>query len=98
MPVSESNTLTLNASGSGGCTPNKDPWRPAPGPVEILNKSGFEQTLTNVTKGVLAPAPHRIVTVPTEGWPGTAGSNKGTYIYDDGFPEAGPRTGTIDPS
>ena len=98
MPVPEKNRLTLLASGSGGCKPNKDPWEPDPGRVEIINQSSAVQELTDVTNGVLAPAPHKIVTVPLAGWDGTAGNDKGTYIYEDGLPEARPRTGTIDPS
>lgn len=98
MPISEKNTLTLCPSGDGGCVPDKDPWICDPGRVQIINNTEVTQELTNVTNGVLAPAPQKTVSVPTTGWIGAAGSNKGTYIYDDGLPVAGPRTGTIDPS
>ena len=98
MSISEKNTLTLIASGDGGCEPDKNPWDPASGPVKICNESGFEQKLTNVTHGVLAPAPHHLVTVSKQGWHGTAGGDKGTYIYDDGLPVAGPREGRINPT
>jgi hypothetical protein len=94
-----SDTLTLDPSGVDGCTPVENPWRPHPGPVKIKNNSGFEQSLTNITKGVLAAAPHGTITIAKGGeWSGTATGSKGTYVYDDGMADAGPRTGTIDPS
>lgn len=94
-----SNTLTLNASGSNGCSPSPDPWKPTKGAeVTIVNNSGVQQLLTNVTAGLLAPAPGNTVTVPTSGWSGRVGQNKGTYSYEDGLPTRGVRNGTIDPT
>ena len=94
-----SNTLTLNPSGTDGCTPSPDPWEPTKsGPVNIVNSSGHEQVLFNITPGLLAPAPGGSITVPTTGWSGTVGNKKGTYSYNDGLPTRGVRSGTIDPS
>ena len=96
-----SNTLNLGPSGSNGCTPDQNPWEPVHGPVTITNTSGVEQTLTNITPGLLAPAsPQHTITVPTTtaGWSGTVGSTNGTYSYEDGLADAGVRNGTIDPS
>lgn len=95
-----SNTLTLNASGSGGCTPSDDPWTPTSGgAVTIVNNSGYDQDLTNITPGLLTPAPGNAITVTTTAnWEGRVGTSNGTYSYDDGLPEEDPRNGTIDPS
>lgn len=95
-----SNTLTLDPSGSGGCTPSPDPWRPPKGgAVTIVNNSGYEQTLASITPGLLTPAPGNAITVTTTAnWEGRVGNSRGTYVYDDGNPEKEPREGTIDPS
>lgn len=94
-----SSTLTLNASGVGGCEPDYNPWRPPKsGRVNIVNNSGVEQTLTKVSKGLLNPSPHDEVVVPTSGWHGTVGQKDGTYQYEDGLEDMGVRSGTIDPS
>ena len=93
-----SDTLTLGPSGDKGCTPDSDPWTPTKsGPVTILNTSGHEQILTNISKGLLASAPGGSITVPTTGWSGTVGNKKGTYDYNDGLGMRGVRSGTIDP-
>ena len=97
-----SNTLNLDASGSNGCTPDQDPWEPNSGPVTITNSTSVTQTLFNITPGLLVPtdrppAPANTISVPTTGWSGTVGRSSGTYNYEDGLPEAGVRTGTIDP-
>ena len=94
-----SNTLTLLPSGDKGCIPDLDPWKPhKSGKVNIVNKSGFEQTLSNISKGLLSPSPHDTIIVPLEGWAGTAGRKKGTYQYEDGLEIEGVRNGTIDPT
>jgi hypothetical protein len=94
-----SRTLTLISSGTGGCEPNYNPWKPPKsGPVNIINNSGVQQLLTNVSRGLLAPAPHKTVTVPITGWSGAVGNKKGTYQYEDGLEDMGVRNGTIDPS
>jgi len=94
-----SDTLTLNPSGTEGCTPSPDPWKPSKGgPVTITNSSGFEQVLHNISPGLLNPSPGGSITVPTTGWTGTVGNTKGTYSYDDGLGMRGVRSGTIDPS
>lgn len=93
-----SNTLTLNPSGTNGCVPDDNPWHPDGGqPVTIVNNSGFDQTLANVTPGLLAPAQQGTITVPTTGWSGHVGRGIGTYEYDDDIAGADVRTGTIDP-
>jgi len=97
------NTLTLHPSGTNGCTPAPLNWKPdAQHKVAIVNHSGFEQTLSNITPGLLRAAPHGVITVPKDGcWQGTTGShrpNPGTYTYEDGTARTIPRTGTIDPS
>lgn len=99
-----SDTLTLKPSAEGeGCCPDQDPWQPTEnGRVAIVNSSGFDQELTNITNGALNPSPHGVITIAKdECWHGPVGPNKVppyTYEYDDGLPVAGPRTGTIDPS
>ena len=95
-----SDTLTLNASGTGGCAPDQEPWAPGNGAsVTIVNSSGSDQVLSNITPGLLAPAPNGSITVTTTtNWTGTVGSNSGTYSYNDGSDKRGMRTGTIDPS
>ena len=94
-----SNTLTLNASGTGGCSPDQDPWTPTSGgSVTITNSSGAQQVLSGITSGLLNPAPGGSITVPTTGWSGTVGTSNGTYSYNDGSTERGMRNGTTDPS
>jgi len=94
-----SETLTLNASGSNGCEPDQNPWTPTKGSaITIVNNTPAELLLTNVTPGLLTPAPGGTVTVPTSGWSGRVGQNNGTYQYEDGLLDAGVRDGTIDPS
>ena len=48
-------TLVLEPSGEGqGCAPNYVPWTPANGSlVAIYNASGREQTLSDITPGLL---------------------------------------------
>ena len=95
----ETNTLTLVASGTGGCSPDQNPWTPTKGgAVTISNTSGVSQTLSDITPGLLAAAPGGSITVPTTGWSGRVGSANGTYVYNDGSTKRGTRTGTIDPS
>lgn len=96
----DNSTLTLNPAGTGGCAPSPDPWTPAKGSqVEIINSSGAEQTLTNISPGLLNSAPGGQITITSGGtWSGTVGNNNGTYEYNDGSRERGVRTGTIDPS
>lgn len=98
-----SNTLTLNASGNGGCTPDQDPWTPTKGAnVSIYNGSGAHQNLTNFTNGCLVTQAGGTVTSISldnaQTWQGKAGSARGTYTYDDGLADLGTRNGTIDPS
>lgn len=99
-----SNTLTLEPSAAGqGCSPDQEPWRPTGGGrVAIVNSSGFEQQLTNITNGALNQSPHGVITIrENECWQGTVGRGGRqpyTYDYNDGEPAARPRTGTIDPS
>lgn len=96
-----SNMLTLEASGSGGCTPDQNPWKPTKGgSVTIKNNSGFDQILSNITPGLLNPvgASKSITVTTTQDWNGTVGSTRGTYTYNDGLAEEDPRNGTIDPS
>lgn len=94
-----SNTLNLSASGTGGCSPDQDPWEPTSGgSVSITNSSGVSQTLSDITPGLLNPAPGGSITVPTTGWSGTVGTSSGTYNYNDGSVKRGVRSGTIDPS
>jgi hypothetical protein len=102
-----SNTLTLNPSGTNGCTPDQNPWRPANGAnVTIINSSGHRQTLSNITNGCLIQAGGGRITSITldhnRDWTGKAGgiANRGTYQYDDGgeSPKRDMRSGTIDPS
>ena len=96
-----SNILILNETENGGCEPDQDHWHPTGDhKVTIVNNSGFEQILTNITNGVLTPARHLEVIVPKDGcWQGRSGRSQvtGTYTYEDGS-TAVPRTGTIDPS
>lgn len=95
----KSSTLILKPSGKGGCVPASDPWNPPKsGKVKIVNNSGAEQKLTNISKGLLSPSPHNTVVVPEEGWSGTVGNKKGVYQYEDGSEDMGVRDGTIDPS
>jgi len=104
-----SNTLTLNPSGTNGCTPDQDPWMPTNGAdVTIINSSGHTQTLSNITNGCLIKTgqgggPATSITLDdNDRWTGKAGavSNRGTYYYDDGVesPKRDMRSGTIDPS
>lgn len=94
-----SNTLTLNPSGTEGCTPDQDPWQPTKsGPVTIANDSGYDQLLSNINNGLLNPSPHGSITVLKAGWTGTVGNKKGTYSFNDGLGSRGVRKGTIDPS
>jgi len=94
-----SDTLTLKASGTNGCEPDPNPWKPAKGAaVTIENTSGYEQVLSDISSGLLAPASGGSITVPTTGWSGHVGSAKGTYTYNDGSDKRGVRTGTIDPT
>ena len=95
----KSSTLTLLPSGKNGCTPEWNPWKPPKsGKVNIVNKSGSVQKLTNISKGLLNPSPHDTVIVPLDGWSGTVGRKKGSYQYEDGLDLEGVRDGTIDPS
>lgn len=96
----KSHTLTLTASGVKGCEPDHNPWRPPKGSrVKIINDSGFEQTLTHISKGLLNPSPHDSVVIPANGeWSGTVGQQDGSYQYEDGLKAMGVRDGTIDPS
>jgi hypothetical protein len=101
MPNSTKYILTLEASGTNGCEPDKNPWYVCPGKaVEIVNNSGHEQTLSNISNGLISPSPQGRIVVPTSGWTGRIGNGntEGTYQYEDGLPVAGPRTGIIDPS
>lgn len=104
-----SNELTLNPSGTNGCTPDQDPWTPEHGAnVTIRNSSGSTQTLSNITNGCLIQAGHgggpaTAITLDNNScWNGRAGAiaNRGTYQYDDGVesPKRDMRSGTIDPS
>jgi len=102
-----SNTLTLNPSGTNGCTPDQDPWTPANGAeVTIINSSGYRQTLSSITNGCLIQTRGgrvNSITLDHNGdWTGRAGGigNRGTYQYDDGGPSPmlDMRSGTIDPS
>lgn len=97
------NTLTLDSSGTGGCDPDPNPWKPTSGKeVTITNSSGSEQTLSNISKGCLVTKGGGTVTsitiADTDDWTGKAGAKKGTYKFDDGLPQIGVRDGTIDPS
>jgi hypothetical protein len=96
-------TLVLNPSGDGGCSPDPDPWCPGDvngtRDVEIDNQSGYPQKLWNIASGLLNPAPGGEINIAKDGkWNGTVGHTEGTYTYDDGESSAGPRNGTIDPS
>lgn len=107
-----SNKLVLNegAPGTNGCDPNVKHWKPKKkADVKIENKSGSEQKLWCITKGLLSPVKDNSITIPDKGsWKGTVGSEKGTYLYsydgslgecDSSEEDAlGPRKGTIDPS
>ena len=104
-----SNTLTLNPSGTNGCTPDQNPWTPTHGAdVTITNSSGYTQTLSNITNGCLIETgqgggPATTITLDNNhNWTGKAGavSNRGSYDYDDGVesPKRDMRSGTIDPS
>ncbi|MEP4485992.1 MAG: hypothetical protein ABJ013_10215 [Halioglobus sp.] len=108
--MSESNgkvqILNLTPSGVGGCSPEPaEPvdWKPKKKSlVAIVNSSGADQTLSNITVGMLKDQAGKEVThidVSNKGfWLGTVEQKKGTYEYDDGETSAGPRTGRIDPS
>ena len=105
------NTLTLKPSGTNGCTPDRNPWKPPQRTeVTITNSSGHEQTLSNIRNGCLIQTggggPVTSITLGTgdnnKSWTGRAGAigNIGTYEYNDGV-ESGSRdmrNGTIDPS
>jgi hypothetical protein len=106
-----SNTLTLNPSGTNGCTPDRNPWTPANGAdVTIINSSGCTQTLSNITNGCLiqtGQGGERVTSITLDNnnnnrWTGKAGAvaNRGTYQYNDGVesPKRDMRSGTIDPS
>jgi hypothetical protein len=101
-----SQLLTLDPSGDKGCTPAPNPWKPPRGRiVVIINNTEHDQTLSKIEPGCLTRPGHGTVTSITIGsnsnnpWIGRAGSNSGTYEYDDGDPsKLAPRIGTIDPS
>jgi len=102
-----SNTLTLSAGGTGGCSPDQDPWTPTHGAdVTIINNSGSAQTLSDISNGCLVKSGQGSVTsialaaAAGSSWTGKAGSAgaNGTYVYNDGSNKRGMRTGTIDPS
>lgn len=104
-----SNELTLNPSGTNGCTPDQNPWTPGQGAnVTIRNSSGYTQTLSNITNGCLIQTgqgggPVTSITLDNNNcWNGRAGAiaNRGSYQYDDGVesPKRDMRSGTIDPS
>ena len=97
-----SSTLTLNPAGTGGCSPSEDPWQPPRGAqVCIHNNSGAEQTLSNISPGLLqargGPV-NQITLADGDNWNGVVGNSNGTYEYNDGSRERGVRTGRIDPS
>ena len=93
-------TLTLSPSGDKGCEPSPDPWEPEGGTqVKIKNDSGYDQTLWDISPGLLNPAPgHEINIAKDKTWKGHVGNDEGDYKYDDGLASTGPRSGTIDPS
>ncbi|MGD8680601.1 MAG: hypothetical protein PVJ33_09555 [Lysobacterales bacterium] len=100
-----SNTLTLNAAGTDGCSPYQNPWTPTHGAaVSIVNSSGHDQTLSNISNGCLIQTGGGAVTqidISSGGtWNGRAGgsNNGGSYDYEDGSNKRGMRNGTIDPS
>ena len=95
-----SDTLTLSASGTGGCSPDQNPWEPTSGgAVSIVNNSGAQQMLSDITPGLLNPAPGNSITISSGGtWNGRVGTSSGTYSYNDGSNKRGMRNGTIDPS
>ena len=101
-----SNELTLNPSGTDGCSPDQDPWGPRRGRrVKIHNHSGHPQTLSDIQNGCLTKAGGPVTSInlgKDETWEGRAGAagSRGTYQYDDGIesPTLDMRTGTIDPS
>ena len=104
MPTTETLTL-LQGDCEGGCEPDKNPWKPeGQKDVRIHNKSGSKQVLSNIRGSCLKTKNGKnedtITLEPDEIWKGKAGkkAKKGTYIYDDGCPTEGPRTGHIDPS
>ena len=107
MPDTDT-TLVLEPSGEDqGCAPNYEPWTPAvadhhPRKVAIYNASGYEQTLSDITPGLLnptSPGPgHQITLAPGSTWTGTVGNDNGEYTYQGGLAAQVPRTGTINPT
>jgi len=98
--------LILEPSGNRGCEPDEQIWQPPQGRwAYIINNSGFDQTLTNITPGALSPSPGGEFTIVAGGFVrkrvGRRHEPPYTYNYDDGLPQPAdfvPRTGTIDPS
>ena len=94
--------LVLRAAGTGGCLPDPLDWKPKKNKrAAILNASGAEQELSNLTDDMLVDEDGNSVssvTIAANGfWLGEV-AKKGEYTYQDGTAQAAPRTGTIDPS
>lgn len=91
--------LNLTPSGAGGCSPEPLDWKAKKKSlVAIVNSSGADQTLSNITAGALSTGGTSISIKKDSFWLGTMEDKKGSYEYDDGEPSAAPRTGRIDPS
>ncbi|KAA9131549.1 hypothetical protein F3N42_09540 [Marinihelvus fidelis] len=104
MPNNIHDVLVLGpcADGGEGCVPSEDPWRPPQQTeVVIVNLSGHEQSLTNISNALLTPVQHNQITIPAgKAWVGRVGRrvDRGTYTYNACTDDAGPRNGTIDPA
>ena len=103
-----SDTLTFTWKDATGITPDQDPWKPVAGAiVTIVNNSGRSLDISSISNSCLKTKSgknKKTLELGTEEkknkWKGKAGKkgSSGEYTYDDGKPEAGPRSGTIDPS
>jgi hypothetical protein len=103
-----SDTLTFTWKDETGITPDQNPWKPIAGAsVTIVNNSGQTLDISDIRNSCLKTKNgknKKALELGTEEnknkWKGKAGKkgSSGKYTYDDGKPEAGPRSGTIDPS
>lgn len=105
MPTATAQTLVLQPCNgtSEGCEPSYDPWTPPKGAsVAIYNATDYQQSLTNISGGLLNPSPGNTITLDSgQTWCGTVGNNSGGYDYNDCSTRGknvAPRRGTIDPS
>ena len=101
--MSKVQILNLRSSGADGCAPDPLDWKVKKNSlVAIVNSSGAAQVLSNITSGVLVDQAGNGVTSITVNdggfWLGTMKDKNGNYEYQDGLPDAGTRTGRIDPS